>query len=244
LRRWLEEQVLPAFAERIIPVDVCLRSTARSKAYQPVNPTVCCGSQGGATGCRAPIIATQYDNPQVTWEGMMSSRVESTVELTMAAGSGKPLVRMFLSYAERDAVVVGRLWELLTEATEVDRAYQFELWRFDEAIRVGEDWDAQTRDALAVSELGLLAVSNAFLRSTYITDVELPALVDVTGKRAIPVSVRRPSRHADLHGLEGKQIYGYQRPFAQVRGPAAQQAWVNDLVDQLHRVLARYNGAR
>jgi TIR domain len=171
---------------------------------------------------------------------MMGGPVEPAVRLTMAAGSGKPLVRMFLSFAKRDAVVAGRLWELLAEATAVDRVYQFELWRFDEAILVGEDWDAQIREALAVSELGLLAVSNAFLRSTYITDVELPALVDVAGKRAIPVSVLRTSRHADLHGLEGKQIYGYHRPFAQVRPSSAQQAWVNDLVDQLHRVLARY----
>src|SRR5215470_7799138 len=160
--------------------------------------------------------------------------------MTMATQSGKPLVRMFLSYAKRDAAVAGRFWESLADATKIDRVYQFELWRFDEAILVGEDWDAQIRAALAVSELGLLAVSNAFLRSAYITDVELPALVGVAGKRAIPVSVRQPSRHADLHGLAGKQIYGHQRPFAQVRGDAERDRWVNGLVDQLHRVLARY----
>ncbi|MGH3997351.1 MAG: hypothetical protein ACRDTJ_07800, partial [Pseudonocardiaceae bacterium] len=120
------------------------------------------------------------------------------------------------------------------------RVYRFELWRFDEAILVGEDWDAQVREALAVSELGLLAVSNAFLRSAYITGVELPALVDVSGKRAIPVSVRRTGQHADLHGLAGKQIYGYQRPFGEAHGEPAQDKWVNGLVDQLHRVLARY----
>jgi TIR domain len=170
----------------------------------------------------------------------MGGVVEPTVHLTTAAGSGKPLVRIFLSFAERDAGVVGRLWELLAEATGVDRVYQFELWRFDEAILMGEDWDAQARDALAVTELGLLAVSNAFLRSDYITSVELPALVDVPGKRAIPVSVRRTSQRADLHGLEDKQIYGSQRPFGEVRGLAGQDAWVNGLVDQLHRVLARY----
>jgi len=170
----------------------------------------------------------------------MGHVVEPTVRLTTAAGSGKPLVRVFLSFAEQDKPVVGRLWELLAEATQVDRVYQFELWRFDEAILVGEDWDARVRDALAVSELGLLAVSNAFLRSPYITGVELPALVDVAGKRALPVSVRRTSRHADLHGLEGKQVYGYRRPFGAVRGAAGQDVWVNELVDQLHRVLARY----
>lgn len=173
----------------------------------------------------------------------MGDGIEPTVRLTTAAGSGsgKPLVRVFLSFAKRDAAVAGRLWELLAEATGVDRVYQFELWRFDGAILVGEDWDARIRDALAVSELGLLAVSNAFLGSDYITSVELPSLVDVPGKRAIPVAVRRTSRHADLRGLESKQIYGYQRPFDEARGPAGQQVWVNDLVDQLHRVLARYN---
>jgi len=170
----------------------------------------------------------------------MGGVVEPTVRLTPAAGSDRPLVRMFLSFAKRDAAVVGRLWELLAEATGVDRGYQFELWRFDEAILVGEDWDVQIWDVLAVSELGLLAVSNAFLGSAYITGVELPALVDVPGKRAIPVSVRRTSRHADLQGLEGKQIYGYQRPFGEVHGEPAQDKWVNGLVDQLHRVLARY----
>jgi hypothetical protein len=185
------------------------------------------------------IIATQYDNDQLCKECVMGGVVEPTVQLT-AVGSDRPLVRMFLSFAKRDAAVVGRLWELLAEATGVDRVYQFELWRFDESILVGEDWDAQVRDALAVSEVGLLAVSNAFLGSAYITSLELPALVNIPGKRAIPVSVQQTGQYADLHGLEGKQIYGHQRPFGEVRGPAGQQVWVNALVDQLHRVLARY----
>lgn len=171
----------------------------------------------------------------------MGGVVEPIVRLRRVAGSDKPLVRMFLSFARRDVAVVGRLWELLAEATGVDRGYRFELWRFDEAILVGEDWDVRVREALAVSELGLLAVSNAFLCSAYITGVELPALVDVPGKRAIPVLVRRASRHADLRGLEGKQIYGSQRPFGEVRGLAGQEVWVNGLVDQLHRVVARYS---
>jgi hypothetical protein len=193
-----------------------------------------------APGCCTLFITTQYDKARLCEERVMGGVVEPAVGLTMAAGSDRPLVRMFLSFAKRDAAVVGRLWELLAEATRVDREYEFELWRFDEAILVGEDWDAQVREALAVSELGVLAVSNAFLGSTYITGVELPALAGVPGKRAIPVSVRRTSRHAELRGLEGKQIYGYQRPFGGVYGEPAQDKWVNGLVDQLHRVLARY----
>jgi hypothetical protein len=164
---------------------------------------------------------------------------EPTVRL-VASESGKPLVRVFLSFAQDDAAVARRLWHLLAKATAADATYEFRLWRFDEAILMGEDWDAQIRAALAVSEVGLLAVSNAFLASQYITGVELPALVDVPGKRAIPLAVQQISRHADLHGLAGKQIYGHLRPFGDVRGRAAQVAWVNELVDQIHRVLARY----
>jgi hypothetical protein len=105
----------------------------------------------------------------------VSRAAEPTVRLTTSAETGKPGVRMFVSFADRDADVAGRLWDLLAEAAAVSRVYEFEFWRFDQAIRVGESWDARIRDALTDSELGLLAVSNAFLGSTYITGVELPA---------------------------------------------------------------------
>lgn len=169
----------------------------------------------------------------------MSSGDESNVHLTTAT-SGKPLVRMFLSFARSDAATARRLWDGLAEATAVDRTYEFELWRFDEALLIGEDWDARIQEALATADLGLLALSNAFLRSSYIKDTELPALVDVPGKRAIPLALRQFSAHADLRGLESKQIYGYRRPFGAVRGQSTQDTWINDLVDQIHRILARY----
>ena len=164
---------------------------------------------------------------------------EPTLRLAVAE-SGKPLVRVFLSFAKRDTAVAGRLWDLLAEATAIDRTYEFRLWRFDEAILEGEDWDARIKEALSVSELGVLALSNTFLGSGYITGVELPALVDVSGKRPFPLSLRQVTKHADWQGLDSKQIYGFKRSFDQVRGRSAQDAWVNELVDQFHRVLARY----
>ncbi|MDX8035738.1 TIR domain-containing protein [Lentzea sp. BCCO 10_0856] len=155
------------------------------------------------------------------------------------SGGRKPLVRVFLSVARLDEAVARRLWERLAVATAVDRVYEFELWRFDQALLVGDDWDACIREALAASDVGVLALSDAFLGSDYITGVELPALVDVPGKHAVPLALRQISPHADMRGLEHKQIYGHQRPFETVRGQAAQTAWVHDLVNQIHRVLAR-----
>jgi hypothetical protein len=154
--------------------------------------------------------------------------------------SGKPLVRMFLSFAGRDEALVLRLWDLLAEAMIINRVYEFRLWRSDDAILVGEDWDARIRSALSEAEIGVVALSNAFLGSEYITGVELPALVDVPGKRVVPLLLRQVSKQADWRGLKSKQIYGYGRPFSEARGVSARDVWVNGLVAEVHRVLARY----
>jgi hypothetical protein len=163
------------------------------------------------------------------------------VRLGAAGDSGKPLVRVFLSFAGRDEALVLRLWDLLAEAMVIDLVYEFQLWRSDDAILVGEDWDVRIRGALSAAEVGVVAVSNAFLGSEYITDVELPALVDVPGKRVVPLLLRQVSKQADWHGLKSKQIYGYGRPFSEMRGISARDAWVNGLVAEVHRVLARYS---
>ena len=154
--------------------------------------------------------------------------------------SGKPLVRVFLSFAMRDEALVMRLWDLLAEAMVIDRVYEFQLWRSTDAILLGEDWDVRIRSALSAAEVGVVALSNAFLGSEYITGVELPALVDVPGKRVVPLLLRQVSKQSDWHGLKGKQIYGYERPFSEVRGMSAQDAWVNGFVAEVHRVLDRY----
>jgi hypothetical protein len=164
---------------------------------------------------------------------------EAEVRLKVG-NSGKPLVRMFLSFARRDKALVVRLWDLLAEAAVIDRVYEFQLWRSDDAILDGEDWDARIRSALSVAEVGVVALSNAFLGSEYITGVELPALVDVPGKRVVPLLLRQVSKQADWRGLKNKQIYGYGRPFSEVRGTSARDVWVNGLMAEVHRVLARY----
>ncbi|OXM43426.1 toll/interleukin-1 receptor domain-containing protein [Amycolatopsis alba] len=165
----------------------------------------------------------------------------NNAEMLLGAGpSGKPLVRVFLSFAGRDEALVLRLWDLLAEALIIDRVYEFQLWRSDDAILVGENWDDRIHGALSAAEIGVVALSNAFLGSEYITGVELPALVDVPGKRVVPLLLRKVSKQADWHGLKSKQIYGYERPFSDARGMSARDAWVNGLVAEVHRVLARY----
>ncbi len=162
-------------------------------------------------------------------------------EMRLRVGnSGKPLVRVFLSFAGRDEALVLRLWDLLAEAMVIDRVYEFQLWRSDDAILVGEDWDVRIHDALSAAEVGIVALSNAFLGSEYITGVELPALVDVPGKRVVPLLLRQVGKQADWRGLKSKQIYGYERPFSEARGMSERDAWVNGLVAEVHRVLDHY----
>lgn len=173
-------------------------------------------------------------------EPVASGDVEQRVRLGVDPGSGKRLVRVFLSFAAADRACAARLWDGLQVATAVDRSYRFVLWRFDQAIVAGEAWDSRIRSALVESEIGILAMSDAFLASRYIRETEIPALAHAEGKRCLPVALSSWSRHADQAGLAGLQIYGYQRPFELERGAVAQRQWVHGLVDQLHRVLDEY----
>lgn len=166
--------------------------------------------------------------------------MDNAVMRLEVGNSGKPLVRMFLSFAGQDESLALRLWDQLAEAMVIDRVYEFQLWRSDNAILVGEDWDVRIRGALSEAEIGVVALSNAFLGSEYITGVELPALVDVPGKRVVPLLLRQVRKQADWRGLKSKQIYGYGRPFSEVRGVSARDVWVNGLATEVHRVLARY----
>lgn len=164
---------------------------------------------------------------------------EPVVRLTTGE-SGKPLVRVFCSFAGDDKRHAQRLWRSLTAALAIDGKYEFRPWQSDKAILLGEKWDTRIREALSAAELGVLAVSPAFLGSGYITDVELPALVNAPGKRVVPVLLRRVNKQADWRGLKDKQVHGYAQPFAELRDDAARDKWVDTLVTGVHRVLSRY----
>lgn len=111
----------------------------------------------------------------------------------------------FVSYAHADALAEDLLERLWREAGP-SRRYEYRPWR-DNAILPGEGWDAEIRAALEASDVGLLLLSPAFLASSYVRAVELPALLGV--RPVLPVLLARLDlqRH-DLQGLERLQLFG------------------------------------
>jgi hypothetical protein len=157
----------------------------------------------------------------------------------------RPTIRVFLSYADRDAEEAEDLWGRLDEALRPSRSYRWELWAFRDQIRVGDDFDERIQAEIAEADLGVFAISNAFLNSAYIRDKELPYFLGPTaGKRVAPVLLKPLARDADLRGLAGRQIHGYHAPFWAGGRPHARDVWAVGLADELHRVAGTYGLGR
>ncbi len=157
---------------------------------------------------------------------------------------GKPLVRVFLSWARNDKQEARRLWELLTVMAANNAHYEFELWSFDQGILVGEDWDATIRSAMEQADIALFALSHHFLGSEYISTVELPRFVKATAKRAVPVLLKPLDfENTDLKGLDRKQIFRHpfddERAFSRARD--RREEWAEALIVALCAMLDRYS---
>jgi len=154
-------------------------------------------------------------------------------------------IRVFLSYADKDAGVAEDLWGRLAEALGPSRSYVWDLWAFRDQLLVGDDFDERIQSAISVSDLGLFAISSAFLNSDYIRERELPRFLSPgTGKRIAPVLLKPLSKDADLRGLSGRQIQGFHDPFSAAGRPAQRDLWAIRLADELHRVAEAYGLGR
>ncbi|NGZ29475.1 MAG: toll/interleukin-1 receptor domain-containing protein, partial [Magnetococcales bacterium] len=79
-------------------------------------------------------------------------------------------VRLFISYASKD-----RIWKdkLLIAITALVRAGMVEAWH-DREIGAGEVWHKEILDHMNKADVALLLISQDFIASKYIHDVELP----------------------------------------------------------------------
>ncbi|NVB37296.1 PD40 domain-containing protein [Pseudenhygromyxa sp. WMMC2535] len=175
-------------------------------------------------------------------EGLLEPRI-----YLRERSKGKALVRVFVSYAQTDALS-HKLIDCLRILLESSPRYSFELWR-DIELLAGERWEQRLLEALDACHLGLMLLSPAFFASEYIGEVELPAFVSghgpgVEGKRLLPVELRAISPcTTDTRGLKVHQIFrgprGTRSPFP-TRKSEKRDTWMKALVEELHRVLDRY----
>jgi hypothetical protein len=91
--------------------------------------------------------------------------------------------RVFISYSHRD-----RKWvvELRKSLDILERQQVVRIWA-DTAIKPGVEWLKAIEDALGSARLALCLVTPDFLHSTFITQVEVPALLEAAHRRGCEI---------------------------------------------------------
>lgn len=118
----------------------------------------------------------------------------------------KQKVKIFISYAHSNGVSAKQFIEQFKDYITASKSFDYSIWH-DVELNVGENWNAKILDELNKCDCGLLLVSTSFLTSNYITEKELPILLNKE-KVVIPVLLSQIDfkRH-DLKGLDEYQIY-------------------------------------
>lgn len=93
-----------------------------------------------------------------------------------AGGAPKP-VKIFVSYSHLDGTYVGE-GSLLGHLRLLEAAGLATFW-YDEQIAVGSKWDDEIRRHIRESDIALVLVSQRFLMSKYIQDVEIRAFLEL-----------------------------------------------------------------
>ena len=136
------------------------------------------------------------------------------------------LFKGFLSHAHEDCRLFGRFWQLLWPRLAIDSELQFTFWR-DVDLLVGECWQERIRDAIAAADFSLLLVSPAYLSRPFISEVEIPAILEDPAMLVMPVGLQQVDlARCDLQGLGACQIFRLQMPgeregrfFSELGGP-------------------------
>jgi hemoglobin-like flavoprotein len=91
--------------------------------------------------------------------------------------------QVFVSYSHHDAQWLERFERKLKPAIKEEA---FSIWS-DQAIQAGENWKPVIEDKLESATVALLLVSDEFLASEFIQDVELPAILDAAKSRGLRI---------------------------------------------------------
>ncbi len=101
-------------------------------------------------------------------------------------------IRVFVSYSHQDAKYLkpGSLVDYVSGGLRHER---FDFW-YDGNLRGGDAWDERIREELSGADVVLVLVSQAFLNSRYISEVEVAEMIQSLGARGLrvyPVLLRK-----------------------------------------------------
>ena len=122
---------------------------------------------------------------------------------------GKRTIKLFVSYARKDnkdKPQVDKFLEELKQHFSASKKYRYELWA-DWDVLLGTDWDDGIKAQVDECDFGLMLVSLPFINSDYISQHELPKLLE----RALPVGFQHFEwKNYEMKGLGEKQIFRHK----------------------------------
>ncbi|HEX9620089.1 MAG TPA: protein kinase [Polyangiaceae bacterium] len=138
-----------------------------------------------------------------------------------AATQGKTV---FVSYSREDKPFLEELLKYLKTPTNSTRV---ESWS-DEMIRAGTNWRHEIELAIANAEAAVLLISQDFLASEFISNVELESILEAHRRRGlrlflVPIG---PSRWKDTELQKFQWTYEPERPLRYLNAAEREHAWV------------------
>lgn len=143
-------------------------------------------------------------------------------------------INIFISYAHADAPLLAEFEKFLAP---YERNKTITVWT-DRDITPGQTWDSWIKLKLRQSEIILFLVSQDFLASNYINDVEIKEAIDNSRVINIPVIVR-PVLMSQLVLNYLQVVPSGAKPVIKWEPP--DEGWI-DIIKALEKVFAQING--
>ena len=142
--------------------------------------------------------------------------------------------QVFISYSHADDEYLQRLRKHLGQLERRN----IKVWT-DKDIQPGDDWHHEIKKALETTKVAVLLVSTDFLDSKFITDDELPPLLDAAraeGVRILPVLVK-PCAFGDIElvPLSRYQAVNMGRPLARLDKDTDREAEYQEILKAIRR---------
>ncbi len=152
----------------------------------------CSGRNLGACDLLPRLKSSVMGDPVLSGFRTMTARAEEIVDPLKLIGvmnMNQQRTRVFISYSREDEEVVKRLCKHLRSMTDEEL---LKLWLDVERIDPGDRWEEKIKKALEETAVAITLVSADFLESEFVSNIEIPALVEAAhdGVSIVPVIVK------------------------------------------------------